>query len=181
MAVVLHHSRAVGTDKVILLGVANHAGDGGAWPSVRTLAKYANVNARAAQEALRRLEASGELRTHLQRGGRADAPDHARTNCYDVLVVCPDGCDRTPAHRVRSSTPGAPERTGGGVPERTGGGVPEHTRTIHVNHHGEEPGLPSVGTSPAREIPIPAAAVQAARRRNRPLRADFKAARKEEA
>ena len=55
IAVCLHHSRATGTDKVVLLGIANHDGDGGSWPAIATLAKYANVNERNTQKSIERL------------------------------------------------------------------------------------------------------------------------------
>ena len=29
------------TDKLVLIGIANHDGDGGSWPSIATLAMYA--------------------------------------------------------------------------------------------------------------------------------------------
>lgn len=99
MAVVLHHSRAKGTAKLVLLGIANHQGDGGAWPSVETLARYANVDGRAVQKCLTKLVSSGELRREVQAGGLADMDDHARPNRYEVLVKCPPWCDHTPQHR----------------------------------------------------------------------------------
>ena len=66
MAIVLHHSPSSGTDKVILLGIANHDGDGGAWPSVATLAKYANIDKRGVQKVLARLEESGQITRNIQ-------------------------------------------------------------------------------------------------------------------
>lgn len=101
MALVLHHSEAKGTDKLILVGIANHDGDGGAWPSIATLAKYARVTERNVQKALARLVELGEVRVHLQDGGRRDTPDHERPNRYDVLVACPPTCDGTTKHRPR--------------------------------------------------------------------------------
>lgn len=103
LAAVLHHSRAKGTAKLVLLGIANHAGDGGSWPSVRTLATYANVDPRNVQMALARLEELGEVARHLQAGGtnRTHANDFERPNLYEVLVACPEGCDGTPQHRPR--------------------------------------------------------------------------------
>lgn len=104
MAVVLHHSRAKGTDKLVLLGIANHAGDGGSWPYVETLARYANVSERAVQASLTKLVQLGELARHTQRGGTLDSHagrDHKRPNRYDVLLACPAWCDRTVNHRPR--------------------------------------------------------------------------------
>lgn len=136
LAVVLHHSKARGTDKVLLLGIANHAGDGGAWPSIATLARYANVDERGVQRALRRLEQLGEVQIHVQAGGPSGVPDWRRTNRYDVLVSCPATCDRTHNHRqialpqapadlwkegVASAPPGGVSATGGVASAPPGG------------------------------------------------------------
>lgn len=99
LAVVLHHSRATGTAKLVLLGIANHAGDGGAWPSVATLARYANTTPRSVQRAIAKLVSTGEVRVLVQQGGTLADEDHTRPNRYDVLVTCPGHCDRTPHHR----------------------------------------------------------------------------------
>lgn len=101
MALVLHHSTARDTEKLILLGIANHAGDGGAWPTVATLARYANVSERAVQQAIGKLVSSGELAVHLQAGGMGNLRHWERPNRYDVLVTCPVTCDRTANHRHR--------------------------------------------------------------------------------
>lgn len=115
MTVVLHHSQASGTDKVVLLGIANHAGDGGAWPTVRTLARYANTGERAVQRAIAALVALGELQVDQQAGGTRDLPDHMRPNRYVVLVGCPVECDRSMNHRVSCATPGVVSDTPPGV------------------------------------------------------------------
>lgn len=94
MAVVLHHSAAVGTAKVVMLGIANHEGDGGAWPTIRTLARYANVDPRNVQRAIREQVAAGELE-EVQRPGRS--------SMYRVLVACPPECSGGPAHRMAAN------------------------------------------------------------------------------
>lgn len=99
LAAVLHHSRAKGTHKLVLLGIANHQGDGGAWPSVYTLANYANVTERNVQKSLSWLVDHNELRIDRQAGGLPNMADHARPNRYEVLVTCPPWCDRSPQHR----------------------------------------------------------------------------------
>jgi hypothetical protein len=101
MALVLHHSRAKGTAKLVLVGIANHAGDGGAWPTVATLARYANVTERAVQLAIAKLVKLGELGVEYQTGGLAYLKDSERPNRYDVLVTCPQTCDHTMNHRNR--------------------------------------------------------------------------------
>lgn len=105
MATVLHHSQAAGTAKVVLIGIANHAGDGGAWPSIASLAKYARVDERTVQRAIRKLEELGEIRVHAQSGGTRTTQDRYRPNRYDILVTCPPDCDRSMAHRCDDEEP----------------------------------------------------------------------------
>lgn len=100
MAIVLHHSPSSGTDKVVLLGIANHDGDGGAWPSIATLAKYANVAERNVQAAVKRLEESGQITRHVQDGGTRGMRNGQRPNRYTIELVCPAECDRTTNHRM---------------------------------------------------------------------------------
>ncbi len=99
LAIALHHSRARGTAKIVLLGIANHDGDGGAWPSTQTLAKYANVAPRNVQRALDQLVSLGEVRRVTNGGGRANTPDYLRPNLYHVLLECPPHCDGSRQHR----------------------------------------------------------------------------------
>lgn len=96
---VLHHSRASGNTLVVLLGIANHEGDGGAYPKVATLARYSKMTPRNVRKAIARLVDMGELYVDLQAGGRAKMPDHLRPNRYEVQVRCPAWCDRTTHHR----------------------------------------------------------------------------------
>jgi hypothetical protein len=102
LAIALHHSKATGTAKLVLIGIANHDGDGGAWPSIATLARYAGVDARNARKAIQRLEDLGEIRRHIQGGGTAQTPEHRRPNWYAFLLECPPTCDRTRQHKTRN-------------------------------------------------------------------------------
>ncbi len=104
MTIALHHSRATGTVKLVLLGIANHDGDGGAWPSIATLAKYAAVTPRNAQKAIQQLERLGEIRRHVGAGGTHLTADHMRPNLYQFLLRCPPTCDRSSRHRVHGET-----------------------------------------------------------------------------
>jgi hypothetical protein len=106
ITVVLHHSHARGTAKLVLIGIANHDGDGGSWPKVATLARYAAVNTRSVQRAIGDLVESGELAVHSQDGGTRQTPAHLRPNRYEILVACPAECDRTAYHRVSQASPG---------------------------------------------------------------------------
>lgn len=106
----LHHSRAVGTDKVVLIGIANHDGDGGAWPSIATLAKYANVKPRTVQRSIANLVELGEVEVVLNGGGLRFDADHTRPNLYRLALRCPANCDGTTAHRLTTDplTPASP-------------------------------------------------------------------------
>jgi hypothetical protein len=108
MALALHHSNAKGTTKLVLLGIANHDGDGGAWPSVPTLALYANVDERSVQRAIDQLVGAGEVARDFQAGGLRDMADHDRPNLYRIRLSCPLNCDGTTAHRVLCTTCGKP-------------------------------------------------------------------------
>lgn len=99
IAIALHHSKAKGTAKLVLLGIANHDGDGGAWPSKSTLAKYANVDQRNVDRAIKTLVSLAEIRVGVSAGGRSNTPDYLRPNLYHFLVECPSYCDRSRQHR----------------------------------------------------------------------------------
>lgn len=112
LAIVLHHLPLGGTTKLVALGIANHDGDGGAWPSISTLARYANVEPRTVQRAIRDLEAAGYVEVIARGGGTRFTPEWERTNYYRLRIACPPECDRTPQHRsqpvenpVRSASP----------------------------------------------------------------------------
>lgn len=142
VAIALHHSRAKGTAALVLIGIANHDGDGGAWPTMATLAKYGRCTERNAQKAVAQLEALGEVRREMQAGGSANIPASQRPNLYRFLLRCPEGCDRTSAHRVRpvdrSPNHGASEATppvGGDTPPPVGGDTQTIPRTGPNNGH----------------------------------------------
>lgn len=91
-----------GTDKLVLIGLANHADPHGhnCWPAVSTLAKYASVTKRNVQRSLARLEESGFISVEHNRGGTSDTPSDRRPNRYTlnlstgVAEVTPRGVAR---------------------------------------------------------------------------------------
>jgi len=101
VAIALHHSRSKGTAKLVLLGIANHDGDGGAFPKIATLAKYAGVHPRNVVKSLNALGALGEIVIHQSQGGTARTPDYVRPNLYEFILECPPECDRTKNHRIK--------------------------------------------------------------------------------
>jgi hypothetical protein len=103
LSIALHHSHAKGSALLMLIGIANHSGDGGAWPALSTLMKYGRVSDRRnAQRALRQLEQLGEIKTHIQGGGNEDMADGRRPNRYTFTLRCPADCDGSMQHRRRS-------------------------------------------------------------------------------
>lgn len=113
MVWVLNYAEVTGTDKVVLLGIANHADAHGenAWPSVATLARYAGVSERAVQYSLCRLADAGLIVVEKQAGGtHRTAPDR-RPNLYSVLMdgvkpIAPRGVKPASQRGEADCTPG---------------------------------------------------------------------------
>lgn len=83
MSLVLNKSKATGRAKLVLLGIANHQGDQGAWPSISTLARYANASERSVKRDIQTLIELGELKVEWNA-----APVNAqyRPNLYWVVL-----------------------------------------------------------------------------------------------
>ena len=154
LAVALHHSRATGTAKLVLIGIANHDGDGGSWPSIATLAKYAGVAERNVQAALKKLEQLHEIRRFVQAGGDHRTASHMRPNRYQVLLRCPADCDGSSQHRTLADrTPALPieEFSTGVMPASPGDasvtpGVMPASPEPSLNHPNTTNKKPHVGT-----------------------------------
>lgn len=100
MAIVWAHSQApTQAALLVMLAIADHEGDGGAWPAVETLARRARIKRDSARQIVRKLEELGEIRTKINEGGGLRVQKHMRTNVYEVLLECPWYCDRSRQHR----------------------------------------------------------------------------------
>lgn len=166
MAIALHHSQAKGAARLVLLGIANHDGDGGAWPSLATLSKYTGgLDVRTVRRALRELEALGEIETRVNGGGTSEMRSDRRPNRYALLLNCPETCDRSKHHRPRNGGTHTSSRTGGQIGnEGAGMQTREDTRVTHGGAQVSaepsfepplEEGEGYVGTSPARDVEVP--------------------------
>jgi len=83
MNLVLNHSKATGRAKLVLLGIANHFGDNGAWPSISTLARYANASERSVKRDIQELVELGELTVEVN---CAPIGGQYKTNLYWINV-----------------------------------------------------------------------------------------------
>jgi hypothetical protein len=83
VSLVLNNSRATGRAKLVLLGIANHLGDQGAWPSISTLARYANSSERSVKRDIQELVELGELKVELQ---NAPTKTQYKTNLYWITI-----------------------------------------------------------------------------------------------
>lgn len=83
VSLVLNQSKATGRAKLVLLGIANHLGDQGAWPSIATLARYANASERSVKRDIQELIALGELHVELQ---AAPMKGQYKTNLYWITI-----------------------------------------------------------------------------------------------
>jgi hypothetical protein len=83
VSLVLNQSRATGRAKLVLLGIANHLGDQGAWPSISTLARYANASERSVKRDIQELVELGELKVELQ---NAPTRHQYKTNLYWITI-----------------------------------------------------------------------------------------------
>jgi hypothetical protein len=119
---VLRARLGLGTQaKMILLGLAEHARNDGseAWPSVRTLAAYAECHERTVQRHLRTLEAAGLVR--MQREARGSQPRCWKISLSALTALTPSRGDNvTPLEVGAGETyePGALASGDAGAPGR---------------------------------------------------------------
>jgi Helix-turn-helix domain len=118
------------TQKLVLIGIANHDGDGGAWPSVATLAGYAQVGPRQVQKVVAALVELGLVTVEVNAGGNDKTPVDRRPNRYTLHL---DGV-----------SPGSPRPDERGVAEDVPRGVAEFA-------DGVSPGSPEPSIEPSEE------------------------------
>lgn len=88
MSWVWQHSQAQGTDRLVLLCIADSADSDGtnSWPGIDRIAERCKVDPRTVQRSISKLIAMGELDRQIQAGGNHKTrPDH-RPNRYTVLM-----------------------------------------------------------------------------------------------
>ena len=83
MVDVLYRSKASPRAKLVLLGIANHQGDMGAYPAIATLARYANCSERSVKRDIQELVDLGELKREKN---ASPMGSRYKTNLYWVIV-----------------------------------------------------------------------------------------------
>ena len=106
------YSQAQGRARLVLLAIADHQGEIGAWPSIETLAKMVNASERSVQRDIQELIAMGELTVEVR---NAPTRGQYKANLYwvnvsEVTTETSEVTDRTP-----EVTDEASEVTAGGV------------------------------------------------------------------
>lgn len=149
---VLRHSKAKGTEKVVLIGIANHDGDGGAWPSIETLSKYANVDRRSIQRAISNLVAMGELEVIPQGGGNRETRDDRRPNLYRIhLTPREDGVTPVSPRSIDGVT-SVTERGDAGVANGVTSVTPRGDAHAALTVHEPSTEPPSKDSAPVRDL-----------------------------
>ncbi len=128
VSLVLNNSRATGRAKLVLLGIANHLGDHGAWPSISTLARYANASERSVKRDIQELVELGELKVELQ---NAPTKTQYKTNLYWITI----------GSGVTDSAPGVTDWVSRGDSSGKSGVTPVGTQNIILTI--KEPSLKS--------------------------------------
>lgn len=77
------HSQATGRARLVLLAIADHQGEIGAWPALETLAKMVNASTRSVQRDIDYLQELGELKVDYQ---NAPTQGKYKSNLYWVTL-----------------------------------------------------------------------------------------------
>lgn len=109
---VWEHSKSTGRARLVLLAIADHQGEIGAWPSIATIAKMVNSSERSVQRDIQELVELGELKVEIQ-----NAPTRRQYKSNLYWVTLPGVTDDEPEVTDLSSgvTESAPGVTAGGV------------------------------------------------------------------
>jgi hypothetical protein len=100
-AVAWHHSKATGTDLLVLMAIANYISDDGAWPKVETIAQDARTSVRQAHRSINSLKALGEI-DWVQKAGKGRGV--YKSNLYVFLLKCPPECQGDWNHTCQDVT-----------------------------------------------------------------------------
>lgn len=83
MNAVWQHSKSDGRARLVLLAIADHQGEIGAWPSIATIAKMVNSSERSVQRDIQHLQNIGELKVEVQ---NAPTRNQYKSNLYWIML-----------------------------------------------------------------------------------------------
>ena len=180
---VFDKSPTTGTDRLVLLALANHASSD-AWecyPSIATLAREAGIaRPRTVQQSLARMEANGHVERSINGAVDQRIRTDRRPNLYRILHGVSLSDTPSEERGVASGPNGVSLRAERGVASRTNGVSPNDTQTVNrtvITTVSE----PSGGEAPQRVVkpspsrPLTEAALEDLRARYGPLLADVDA------
>lgn len=137
---VLDHSEAAGSDRLVLIALANHACSEKAecWPSVRLLAREARCSERTVQYALRELEHAGRIRRQKAKGPQGTTRWRL---VFDAATeadrpALPKGADAAPPAEPDDAPQGAdaaPGADSAGAQDATPGGANDDTPGVQTS------------------------------------------------
>lgn len=105
-SLVWHHSKAKGTDLLVLISIANFISDQGAWPKVETIAQGARTSVRQVHRSLLALKELGEITWERGQGTGAGI---YKTSRYWITLTCPDECSGDWNHTMRQFVTSRPD------------------------------------------------------------------------
>lgn len=109
MNAVWRQSASTGRARLVLLAIADHQGEIGAWPSIATLARMVNASERSVQRDIQELVDLGELEVHVQ---AAPSRGQYKSNLYWVTLPGVSGVTEI-APGVTDSTSGVTDLASG--------------------------------------------------------------------
>lgn len=109
MNAVWRESQATGRARLVLLAIADHQGEIGAWPSIATLARMVNASERSVQRDIQDLVNLGELEVHVQ---QAPSRGQYKANLYWVTLPTLSGVTKNAAG-VTNTQPGVTDSASG--------------------------------------------------------------------
>ena len=133
MNAVWQHSKSSGRARLVLLAIADHQGEIGAWPSIKRLAEMVNSSERSVQRDIQLLEKLGELRVELR-----NAPTNGRYKANRYWVNLPTIQEVT--NQVEEVT-NEPQEVTDLAQEVTAGGVLTITKPLLETKHNQERNL----------------------------------------
>lgn len=152
MGWVFDQSETTGSDRLVMLALANHAGarctDGAyeAYPGIDLIAKEAKLNRRVTQNVVSRLAAAGHITVVINGAPDTRMRADRRTNLYRIHGVQPDDTPSTPDGVQPDDTPQDPER----------GAASEHNGVQHQNVTGCSATAPKPSLEPSlNQPPLP--------------------------